>query len=113
MSVRAGLALSARSHHGRATGAVSAPFPCRGIPEVLTTTHRSGAGSRPVALGRDREEEQQMRLTTAGKVAALLIVAGVAVGAWRLWRGPASAMMERIAPEAKTKQAEVPPKADL
>ena len=54
-----------------------------------------------------------MRLTTAGKVAVLIVVIGVAVGAWRLWRGPAAEMMAKIAPEAKTHQAAVPEKADL
>src|SRR5438874_9005012 len=54
-----------------------------------------------------------MRLTTAGKVAVLIVVIGAAIGAWRLWRGPAAAMMAKIAPEAKTKEAAVPQKADL
>jgi len=52
-----------------------------------------------------------MRLTPAGKVVALLIVAGVAVGSYRLLQG--SGQIDKIIPSAKAKPSVVPPKADL
>ena len=46
-----------------------------------------------------------MKLTPVGKIVALLLVAGAAIGVWRFW--------SRIAPEAATKTASVPSKIDL
>ncbi len=50
-----------------------------------------------------------MRIKTSGKIVIVIVVVGLAVGAWRLWQRFGSS----IAPEASTTSSAVPPKADL
>ena len=57
-----------------------------------------------------------MRLTVAGKIAALIVVIGLIFGGYRLMTAKTSngsSLLSHIAPEAKTKDSVVPKKADL
>ena len=52
-----------------------------------------------------------MHLKTPGKVVVLLLIAGLVIGAYRLFGG--ASLMSKIAPEKATTDSVVPPKADL
>lgn len=56
-----------------------------------------------------------MRLKPAGKIVALLIVVGVAIGAWRLWSGGGGSgnFLSKLVPQAETHESKVPKVADL
>jgi outer membrane protein OmpA-like peptidoglycan-associated protein len=54
-----------------------------------------------------------MRLTALGKIILLILVVGIAAGAWNFWQRGGSGMMSKLAPEAKTKESTVPTKANL
>ncbi len=54
-----------------------------------------------------------MRLTPIGKIVVLILIGGIAFGAWRLLSGGGSGLMAKLAPPAQTKESKVPPKADL
>ncbi|MBM3946924.1 MAG: hypothetical protein FJ315_05945, partial [SAR202 cluster bacterium] len=54
-----------------------------------------------------------MRLTPIGKLVVLILVAGVAFGAWRLWSGSGGDLMAKLAPPARTKESQVPKQANL
>src|ERR1043165_4806762 len=60
-----------------------------------------------------QHEGHEMKLKPAGKLAILLIVAGVAYGGYRVWSSRGASIMEAIAPSGKESGSVNPGKIDL
>lgn len=55
-----------------------------------------------------------MRLKPAGKIVVLLLVVGVAIGAWRVWSsGGSGSLLDKLVPGASAQASKVPKSADL